>query len=254
MRGRGAGGADRLAEAVLHEAGEALRPVERGLAHLAVDVGVGGRRIDQLHARGGIADGIDQPGLLAGHRHVGEGPAHRAGGEQVVDVRPVGAGVEVERQGPAQVGGAQHDQARGGRGRHLDRERAAGALAEGSDRQGADAAPRGHDAVVGDGAQDGPVAAQGRAGVHQHAAEMAVQHRAGVRCIANLERPRRDGGAAGDGVDVAEDKCASPGLGQTAGPGDGAVEGHHVRAVEDQGAVVGDVADHRPGGPADAEL
>ncbi len=110
VRRIGARGADRTAEAVLDHGCEALGPVQGGLGHLAIDIGAGGGLVDQLDPVRLIADAIDLARRGPGLDDVGEGPADRAGGDDAVGVGAIAARIEVQGQGPAEVGGAQHDQ------------------------------------------------------------------------------------------------------------------------------------------------
>ncbi len=73
---------------------------------------------------------------------------------------------------------------------------------------------------------------------------------AGRTAITQLQRSRRDGGAAGIAVGGGEDGGAGADLADTAAAGDRAVEAHHVGTVEGQGAIVGHVANDGAGGSA----
>ncbi|KAG1536681.1 hypothetical protein G6F50_015009 [Rhizopus delemar] len=79
--------------------------------------------------------------------------------------------------------------------------------------------------------------------------------RAGRTAIADLQRAARiDGGAAGVGVVAGQHQRAAAGLGQAAAAADHATHGCGGAEVVDQAAIVGDVAQYRPGGAAIADL
>ena len=145
---------------------------------------------------------------------------------------------------------------------------AGGAAVADLQRAGADRRAAGVGVGAGEDRGAGPDLGE-RAGAADHAGigqrVAAVEHQRGVvddvaddtaggAAVADLQRPRADRRAAGIGVGAGEDRGSGPGLGERAGAADHAGIGHRVAAVEDERAVVDDVADDAAGGAAIADL
>ncbi|VTQ70497.1 Uncharacterised protein [Stenotrophomonas maltophilia] len=107
------------------------------------------------------------------------------------------------------------------------------------------------------GAADG-AAQRGVAGHvgHQHTVVGDVtDDRTGRTAIADLQRATGiDGGTAGVGVVAGQHQCAAASLGEAAAAADHAAHGCRGTEVVDQAAIVGDVAQHRTGAAAVADL